>query len=73
LGVEEDTAAYITDGKEITVVGSGLVTIVDGMHIKSTNIHEIDAGEPFSVRDLTVHLLGNGEKYTIPMYEQLHA
>ncbi|GAB3200036.1 cyanophycinase [Pontibacter aydingkolensis] len=73
LGIEEDTAAYITEGRELTVVGSGLVTIVDGMNLTDTNIYEIDAGEPFSARGLNVHLLSDGEKYVFPVYDQLHA
>lgn len=73
LGLEEDTAAYITQGRELTVVGSGLVTIVEGHHLQSTNIYDIDAGEPFSVRGLTIHLLSDGQKYTFPTYDQLHA
>ncbi|GAB3196933.1 cyanophycinase [Pontibacter aydingkolensis] len=72
LGLEEDTAAYITEGKELTVVGSGLITIVDGMRMTGTNIYDIEAGEPFSAKGLTVHLLSKGEKYTFPIYDQLH-
>ena len=73
LGVEEDTAAYITQGKNLKVVGSGLVTIVDGMNLTETNIYRIEAGEPFTARGLTVHLLSDGEEYTFPVYDQLHA
>ncbi|MDX5438295.1 MAG: cyanophycinase [Pontibacter sp.] len=72
IGLEEDTAIYVTDGREVEVVGSGLVTVVDGLNISSTNIYEIDTGEPFSVRDLRVHLLAGGQKYTIPTFDQLH-
>ncbi|MBC5992004.1 cyanophycinase [Pontibacter cellulosilyticus] len=72
LGLEEDTAAYITEGKDLTVIGSGLVTIVEGMKMVGTNIYDIEAGEPFSAKGLTVHLLSHGEKYTFPIYDQLH-
>lgn len=72
IGLEEDTAIYVTDGYNLEVVGSGLVTIVDGMDISRTNIYEIQTGEPFTVCDLKVHLLSKGEKYRIPTYDQLH-
>ncbi|WP_299824751.1 cyanophycinase [uncultured Pontibacter sp.] len=72
MGIEEDTAAYITEGKDVKVVGSGLVTIIDGMHLKDTNIYRVSAGEPFSARGLIVHLLSDGETYTLPYYDQLH-
>ena len=72
IGLEEDTAIYVTKGNEIEVIGSGLITIVDGTGITRTNIKEIGTGEPFTVCDLKVHLLSNGERYTIPTYDQLH-
>jgi cyanophycinase len=68
IGLEEDTAILVTEGKEVEVVGSGLVTILDGMDISSTNIYEIASQEPFTIYDLKMHLLGNGKTYTIPAY-----
>lgn len=72
IGLEEDTAIYVTKGSQFKVLGSGLVTVVDGMGITATNIYEIGTGEPFTVRDMRVHLLSKGEVYTIPTYDQLH-
>ncbi|OKL38599.1 cyanophycinase [Pontibacter flavimaris] len=72
IGLEEDTAAYITEGRELEVVGSGLITIIDGMRLAKTNIYDIGTGEPFSAHNLCVHLLAPGEKYTIPTFDQLH-
>ncbi|MFD2245036.1 cyanophycinase [Pontibacter ruber] len=66
IGLEEDTAILVKEGNEMEVIGSGLVTILDGMDISSTNIYEIKAGEPFTIRGLKMHLLGDGETYTIP-------
>ncbi len=72
IGLEEDTAILVKDGKELEVVGSGLVTILDGMDISSTNIYEIQSGDPFTICDLRMHLLGNGKTYTIPSYNEKH-
>jgi cyanophycinase len=72
IGLEEDTAICVTNGSEIKVLGSGLVTIVDGMDITETNIYQIKSGQPFSVRNLRVHLLSEGDTYALPTYEQLH-
>lgn len=72
IGLEEDTAICVTKGNEVKVLGSGLVTIVDGTGITETNIYEIKTGEPFSVRDMKVHLLAAGDTYTLPIYDQLH-
>ncbi|MCC9138398.1 cyanophycinase [Pontibacter silvestris] len=72
IGLEEDTAILVTEGKNVEVLGSGLVTVVDGMGISRSNIYEISTGEPFTVCDLKVHLLSKGERYTLPTYDQLH-
>jgi cyanophycinase len=72
IGLEEDTAICVTKGTEIKVLGSGLVTVVDGLGITETNIYEIETGQPFSVRDIKVHLLAEGDIYVLPTYDQLH-
>ncbi|WP_439882264.1 cyanophycinase [Pontibacter sp. MBLB2868] len=72
IGLEEDTAVYVTEGREMLVVGSGLMTVVDGMNLDSTDIYEIGTGEPFSVRGLRVHLLAADQKYTLPTFDKLH-
>ncbi len=72
IGLEEDTAILVTEGRNIEVLGTGLITVIDGMDISYTNIYEIDNGEPFTIRDLKVELLRKGDCYKIPVYEQLH-
>lgn len=72
LGLEEDTAVVVTQGRELEVIGSGLVVVLDGMGVTQTNIHEVDPGKPFSIRDLRMHLLSSGERYTLPIMEQMH-
>ncbi len=73
LGLEEDTAVVVTNGRELEVIGSGLVVVLDGMSVTQTNIHEVEPGKPFSIRDLRMHLLSSGERYTLPIMEQMHA
>lgn len=72
IGLEEDTAIFVTEGRNIEVLGSGLITIVDGLDISSTNIYDISTGEPFSVCNLKVHLMSCGQRYVLPTYDQLH-
>lgn len=72
IGLEEDTAILFTDGKNMEVLGSGLIIIVDGMHMSYTNIYQVQAGTPVSMRDLKIHMLGKGELYTLPTYDQQH-
>jgi cyanophycinase len=70
IGLEADTAILVTAGDQVEVIGSGLVTILDGMNISSTNIYEISQDEPFTIFDLKMHLLGNGKTYQIPAYNE---
>ncbi|WP_162425717.1 cyanophycinase [Pontibacter pudoricolor] len=71
IGLEEDTAILVTEGRNIEVIGTGLVTVVDGMKVTRNNIFEIKSGQPFSVCGLTVHLMAEGENYTLPVFEQI--
>jgi cyanophycinase len=66
LGLEEDTAVLVTNGRELEVVGNGLVVVVDGHACRGNTIHEVQPGEVFSIRDLRVHLLASGQRYTLP-------
>lgn len=70
IGLEEDTAIFVTQGGNVEVLGSGLVTIVDGMGITETNIYDIGNGEPFTAKGLKMHMLGNQETYVVPSYQR---
>jgi cyanophycinase len=72
LGLEEDTGVVITEGREIEVIGSGIVTVVDGHHSTGGTIHLVEPGEPFSIRDVRVHFLSCGQRYTLPVQEEVH-
>lgn len=71
IGLEEDTAILVTNGGNVEVVGSGLVTVVDGMGMTETNIFDIQNGQPFTVKGLRVHMLGNGDTYELPTYHRV--
>ncbi|MCA8830819.1 cyanophycinase [Hymenobacter pini] len=73
LGLEEDTAVLVTGGREIEVLGSGLALVLDARESGATNIHEIAPNTPFSLRDLRLHLLASGERYTLPIQPRLYA
>ncbi|WP_181308304.1 cyanophycinase [Rufibacter sp. XAAS-G3-1] len=70
IGLEEDTAIFVTQGGNVEVVGSGLVTVVDGMGITETNIYDIGNGQPFTAKGLRMHMLGNGDEYVVPSYKR---
>ena len=66
LGLEEDTAVLVTKGSELEVVGTGIVVLLDGHECTGNTISEIQPGEVFSIRDLRLHLLARGQRFTLP-------
>jgi len=72
IGLEEDTAILFSEGKNMEVVGSGLITVVNGRQMEETNIHAVDPGTPITIRNLQLDLLGNRDQYTLPTHDQQH-
>jgi cyanophycinase len=67
IGLAEDTGVIVHHGNTLKVIGSGIVTIVNGKSINYTNLAAIDEGMPISVEHLIVHILSAGEEYRIPI------
>lgn len=65
LGIDEDTAIVVNDADEVRVIGSGVITIVDGKDIGYTNISEQYPYEPLAITDVKVHILPIGYKYSL--------
>lgn len=59
IGIDEDTAIVVNHQNEIEVIGSGVVTIVDGSEIEFTNISEQYPDEPLVITNVKVHILPN--------------
>jgi cyanophycinase len=64
IGVDEDTAAVVTAGRFVDVVGRGAVTIIDGQHLTS-NAHEAKRTAPLLVSDARLHVLPAGAKFDL--------
>ncbi|HET6991177.1 MAG TPA: cyanophycinase [Bacteroidia bacterium] len=69
IGLGEDTGLLITDGKFMKAIGSGLVILVDGRHIKDTNITEVEMGQPISIKNLVVHVMSQNDYYDLEKHE----
>lgn len=59
MGIDEDTAAEITDGTELSVVGSGAVFVVDARSAV-TDAHQAERDAPLLVTGAIVHTLPYG-------------
>ena len=65
MGIDEDTAAEITNGTTLTVVGSGAVFVVDARNAQ-TDAHEARRDAPLLVTGAVVHSLPYGATFDLP-------
>jgi cyanophycinase len=65
IGLGEDTGLLITNGNNMEAIGSGLVILVDGTHMRHTNITDVQMGEPVSIENLTVHVMAFGDIFDL--------
>lgn len=63
IGLSEDTGIIIRRDEIFEVFGSGLVIVVDGGHLKNSNISNIHKGEPIAVENFHVHSLAERYRY----------
>ncbi|RRQ46189.1 cyanophycinase [Chryseobacterium sp. SC28] len=68
IGLGEDTGLFIQNDT-MTAIGSGLVIIVDGLHIKDTNLTNIDLGQPISIKNLIVDVLSMNDTFDLKSRE----
>jgi cyanophycinase len=65
IGLGEDTGVIVTNGNHLEVIGSGAVVILDGKDIRHSNITNVGMGTPISVENLKVHILVQGNSYSV--------
>lgn len=65
IGLGEETGVIIKGGNHVEVFGNGVVTIMDGSHVRYTNISEVQEGDPIAIENLTMHLLVEGHEYCL--------
>jgi cyanophycinase len=69
IGLGEDTGFLITNGNYMEAIGSGLVILVDGRHIKDTNLTQVEMGTPISIKNLVVHVMSKFDHYDLDKHE----
>lgn len=72
VGLAEDTGVIIAQHGQMEVIGSGIVTLVNGATINHTNLADISDRDPISVDNLTVHILAAGDKYDLNSHQPQH-
>jgi cyanophycinase len=64
IGLDENTAVDCTPGHAFTVMGQGVVTIVDG-RVTHTNAAMVGRDRPLALTDSTVHVLPEGYRFDL--------
>lgn len=59
IGIDEDTAACLSDGV-FEVIGGGTVMFIDALAARISNIQELSLGHPLTVSPVVIHLLSAG-------------
>lgn len=72
IGIEEDTAIIVRNGRDAEVIGSGTIIIIDGYNIRYSNAKEFENKEPVSIKNLRVDILKKGNKFTIEQINPPH-
>ncbi len=57
IGLGEDTGLLITNGNTMEAIGSGLIILVDATQMRTTNMTDVEMGEPVSMENLIVHVM----------------
>jgi len=65
IGLGEDTGLLISKGNDMEAIGSGLIILVDGTHMRHTNMTEVEMGEPVSIENLMVHVMSIGDHFDL--------
>lgn len=62
VGIDEDTAALILPDRQMEIIGSGSVVIVDGSRM-SSNVYSRRGGTPLTITNAIIHFLGSGSRF----------
>lgn len=65
IGLEENTALLISEGSHAECIGSGMVILIDGSEIRTSNVNEVNTTTPIVVDNLKVSILAEGSSYSL--------
>ena len=65
IGLDEDTATFISPDQTLEVVGSGGVTVVDAAEVSFSSIGEASEGQPVCTLGLRLHILVAGATFDL--------
>jgi len=69
IGLDEDTAAFISPEEQLEVVGSGGITVIDPTDLSYSSMDQARRGEPVSLIGVKLHILVAGGRFDITSRE----
>jgi cyanophycinase len=60
IGIDEDTAIILNEGKSLEVIGSGAVYVIDGSGVTYTNVSEKALERTMALFNVSLHVLKSG-------------
>ncbi len=65
IGLDENTGIVIKEGNVCEIIGSGMVTLIDGCDFDYENYQKLKDGSPVSLLNLKVHIMSAHDEYFI--------
>lgn len=65
FGLDEDTAFALDAANQVSVFGSGTLTIIDGASLQATNVDEVPDEAPAAFAGMRMHALTSGWTYDL--------
>jgi cyanophycinase len=72
LGIDEDTAVVVEQGRSFSVIGSGAVYVADARSVTYTNVAEEAPERTLSIFDVRLHVLSQGDHFDLPTRTPTH-
>ncbi len=73
IGLDEDTAAFISPEDQLEVVGSGAITVIDPSDMAYSSLDSARRHDPVSILGIRLHMLTHGCLFDIRSREAQHA
>jgi cyanophycinase len=65
IGLDEDTAAFITPDNTLEVEGSGGITVVDAAEVQFSSMDSVNEGRPVCLLGVKLHILTQGATFNL--------
>lgn len=71
IGLDENTGIIVSSDDTFTVIGSGMVTVLDGSGVAGSNYDRIETGESLRFNGMRIGFLPMGSRFSIRKWEIL--